>query len=81
MASSLSQTVLFSVLVLLSIHQTCAKKAHLNFFFHEILSGPNATVLTSINAPNSTAFTRGAIAVIDDMLREGKDENSTLIGN
>jgi Dirigent-like protein len=81
MASSLSQTVLFSVLLLLSIHQTCAKKDHLHFYFHEILSGPNATVLVSVMAPNSTSFTRGAISVIDDMLREGQDDNSTLIGN
>jgi Dirigent-like protein len=81
MAPSLFQTVLFSFLLLLSIHQTCAKKAYLNFYLHEILSGPNATVLASVMAPNSTSFTRGAIAVIDDMLREGQDDNSTLIGN
>jgi Dirigent-like protein len=81
MASSLSQTVLFSVLLLLSIHQTCAENDHLHFYFHEIFTGPNATVLTSVMAPNSTAFTRGAIAVIDDMLKDGPDDNSTLIGN
>ncbi|KAF3323790.1 dirigent protein 11-like protein [Carex littledalei] len=80
MASSLSQTVLFSVLVLLSLHQVCAKKAHLHFYFHEILSGPDATVMTVVKAPNTDSFTFGAIAVIDDMLREGQDENSTLIG-
>ncbi|XP_078172939.1 dirigent protein 2-like [Carex rostrata] len=80
MASSLSRTVFFSVLVLLSLHQACAKKAHLHFYLHEILSGSNATVLTVVKAPNSDSFTRGAIDVIDDMLREGQDENSTLIG-
>jgi Dirigent-like protein len=80
MAPSLSQTVLFSVLLLLSIHQTYAEKAHLHFYFHEIITGPNSTILRSVPAPNSTEFTHGAIAVIDDMLREGKDDNSTLIG-
>ncbi|KAJ3697442.1 hypothetical protein LUZ61_001147 [Rhynchospora tenuis] len=82
MASSLSQTVLFSILLLLSLHQACAKKTHLHFYFHETILGPNATVLTSVRAPNSTsdALAFGAIAVVDDILREGEDENSTLIG-
>ncbi|XP_078172953.1 dirigent protein 11-like [Carex rostrata] len=80
MASSFSQPVIFSVLILLSLHQACAKKAHLHFYFHEILSGPDATVMTVVKAPNTDSFTFGAIAVIDDMLREGQDENSTLIG-
>ncbi|KAJ3697444.1 hypothetical protein LUZ61_001149 [Rhynchospora tenuis] len=81
MASSLSQTVFFSILVLLSLHQACAKKTYLHFYLHEILSGPNATVLTVVNpSNNTTSLTFGAIAVFDDMLREGPDDNSTLIG-
>ncbi|XP_078172704.1 dirigent protein 11-like [Carex rostrata] len=80
MASSLCRTVFFSLLVLLSLHQACAKKAHLHFYFHEILSGSNATAMTVVKAPNSDSFTRGAIGVVDNMLREDQDENSTLIG-
>ncbi|KAJ4762429.1 Dirigent protein [Rhynchospora pubera] len=81
MASSLSQTVFFSILLLLSLHQASAKKTHLHFYFHEILSGPNATVMTVVNPSNNTnSFTFGAIAVIDDLLLEGQDDNSTLIG-
>jgi hypothetical protein len=82
MASSLSQTILFSVLVLLSLHQACAKKDHLHFYFHEIRSGSNATVLTVVKSPlsNNDSLTFGLISVIDDELREGQDDNSTLIG-
>ncbi|KAJ3688942.1 hypothetical protein LUZ61_018106 [Rhynchospora tenuis] len=78
--ASLSRTVFFSILLLLSLHQACAKKTHLHFYFHEILSGPNATVKTVVNPSNSTKSTFGDITVVDDMLREGPDDNSTLIG-
>ncbi|KAJ1697056.1 hypothetical protein LUZ63_005568 [Rhynchospora breviuscula] len=80
MASSLSQTVSFSILLLLSLHQACAKKTHLHFYFHEILSGPNATLMIIINPSNNNSFTFGTITVVDDMLLEGLDDNSTLIG-
>ncbi|KAJ3697445.1 hypothetical protein LUZ61_001150 [Rhynchospora tenuis] len=80
MACSISQTVLFSVLLLLSLHEACAKQTHLHFYFHEILSGSNATVMIVVNASNSDSSTYGAISVVDDMLREGQDDNSTLIG-
>ncbi|KAJ4814921.1 Dirigent protein [Rhynchospora pubera] len=82
MTSSLSQTIFFSILLLLSLHQAYAKKTHLHFYFHETILGPNATVMTVVRAPNSTsdALAFGAIAVVDDILREGEDENSTLIG-
>ncbi|KAJ1697051.1 hypothetical protein LUZ63_005563 [Rhynchospora breviuscula] len=67
MVSSLSQTVLFSILLFLSLHQACAKKTHLNFYFH----------VTDVQA-NATDY--GTIIVMDQALREGLDENSTLIG-
>ncbi|KAJ4773246.1 Dirigent protein [Rhynchospora pubera] len=79
MASSLSQTV-FSIFLILSIHQACAEMTHLHFYFHEILSGPNATVLTVVNPSNNTSLTFGKIVVVDDLLLEGLDENSKLIG-
>ncbi|KAJ4791092.1 Dirigent protein [Rhynchospora pubera] len=78
MASSLSQIVFFTIL-LLSLQQACAKKTHLHFYFHEILSGPNATLMIVIN-PNNNSLTFGTIVVVDDMLLEGLDDNSTLIG-
>lgn len=85
MASSISQTALFSILLLLSLHQAITsahgeKQTHLRYYLHEFISGPNATSLQVVNAPNSTQFVFGAIEVVDDLLREGSDASSKLIG-
>lgn len=56
------------------------KNTHLHFYFDELISGSNATILQVVHAPNSTGFTFGSISVIDDYLREGQDHNSSLIG-
>ncbi|KAJ3697438.1 hypothetical protein LUZ61_001143 [Rhynchospora tenuis] len=56
------------------------KETYLHFFFHEILSGEYATVLEAVNPSNSSSLTFGTILVIDDMLKDGQDENSSLIG-
>ncbi|URE32736.1 disease resistance response protein 206 [Musa troglodytarum] len=45
---------------------------HLHFYFHEMYSGPNATGLVVAVPP--------ALIVIDDMLREGPERSSKLIG-
>jgi Dirigent-like protein len=86
MVSSIYQTVVFSIILFLSVNKACSdsageKNTHLHFYLQEILTGPNATKLQNVQAPNSTEFTFGAMSVIDDNLREGQDDNSTLIGN
>ncbi|KAJ4791086.1 Dirigent protein [Rhynchospora pubera] len=85
MAPSISQTALVSIILLLALHQACTdasgkKETHLHFFFHEILSGDDATLLQVVNPSNSSSLTFGTILVVDDMLKDGQNENSTLIG-
>ncbi|KAJ3688943.1 hypothetical protein LUZ61_018107 [Rhynchospora tenuis] len=67
MASSLSQTVLLSILFFLSLRQACAEMTYLHFYFH----------VDDVQT-NSTDY--GAISVLDESLREGQDNSSTLIG-
>ncbi|KAJ4755920.1 Dirigent protein [Rhynchospora pubera] len=73
--------VLFTLLLVL-VH--CGviqgeRTTHLHFYFHEIYSGPNATAVAVVNPPrNDSAF--GAMGMVDDMLKEGPDPSSKLIG-
>ncbi|KAK9282614.1 hypothetical protein L1049_010832 [Liquidambar formosana] len=53
------------------------KSSHLHFFFHDIVSGKNATVVTIAGPPN-VAF--GTTMMIDDMLTEGPEPTSKLVG-
>ena len=54
---------------------------HLRFFFHEIESGPNATIYTVINRNESSpSYTFGDIHVVDSILREGTESTSPLLG-
>ncbi|TVU30959.1 hypothetical protein EJB05_22618, partial [Eragrostis curvula] len=80
--------LLFSVLFLSSAAAAEASgygqpTTHLHFYFHEIFSsGPNGTT-ANIAKPhggsnNSSFF--GMLGVLDDMLREGADPTSRLIG-
>ncbi|XP_020583778.1 dirigent protein 22-like [Phalaenopsis equestris] len=55
------------------------KQSHLHFYFHDILSGRNATaVRVGKAAPPLSAF--GMITIIDDPLTEGPDRNSKPVG-
>ncbi|KAF3323789.1 Dirigent protein 11 [Carex littledalei] len=68
MASSISQAFLFSIILFLSINKACSdlpgeKNTHLHFYFHELISGSNATILQVVQAPNNTGFTFGAMPV------------------
>ncbi|KAJ3697439.1 hypothetical protein LUZ61_001144 [Rhynchospora tenuis] len=67
MASSLSETVLLSLLLFLTLHQACAEMTHLHFYFH-------------VDHVESNSTDYGAISVLDESLREGQDNSSTLIG-
>ncbi|KAJ4776156.1 Dirigent protein [Rhynchospora pubera] len=54
------------------------KLTHLHFYFLEVESGPNATVVTSITLHRNTTF--GDINVFDNTLRVGPQPDSALIG-
>ena len=57
---------------------------HLHFYFHEIYTaGPNGTPAAVASPPagaSGSAFGFGYVGVVDDMLREGADPASRLIG-
>ncbi|XP_020583783.1 dirigent protein 22-like [Phalaenopsis equestris] len=58
------------------------KQTHLHFFFHDIVSGRNATAVP-VTKPAAGAHPQsffGMIAVMDDPLTDGPDRNSTLLG-
>ncbi|XP_077239002.1 dirigent protein 22-like [Tasmannia lanceolata] len=58
------------------------KLSHLRFFWHDIVSGPNPTVVQIASAPstrNSSTFF-GSLSMIDDPLTEGPDLSSKLLG-
>ncbi|KAJ3676147.1 hypothetical protein LUZ60_003559 [Juncus effusus] len=80
MASPISKIILFSFLLLLSLSISNGKKmTHMHFYLHEILSGSNKTAVTVVNPQNNDS-SFGMVGVIDDMLRDGADPNSKLIG-
>ncbi|KAF7111848.1 hypothetical protein CFC21_111808 [Triticum aestivum] len=50
-------------------------------YMHETLSGPNATLLTSVQSPLGGSATFGQIGVLDNELRDGPDRgSSSLLG-
>uniref|UniRef100_A0A0D9XJE3 Dirigent protein n=1 Tax=Leersia perrieri TaxID=77586 RepID=A0A0D9XJE3_9ORYZ len=54
---------------------------HLHFFFHEVFTdGPNGTTATVVPPARSDGGSFGFVATVDDMLREGADPSSRLIG-
>ncbi|KAJ3673949.1 hypothetical protein LUZ60_005941 [Juncus effusus] len=85
MASPISKIILFSFLLLLSLYKSNGssphgeKMTHMHFYFHEILSGPNQTTVNVVKAQKNNSFF-GMVGIIDDMLRDGADPNSKLIG-
>ncbi|CAA6660333.1 unnamed protein product [Spirodela intermedia] len=58
------------------------RKTHLNFFFHDIVSGPNATAVAIVQSSvmNSTAGRFGLVVMVDNALTEGPNISSKLIG-
>lgn len=83
MASATTNSCLFFfLLVLLSAVAAFAddKFTHLHFYFHETDSGPNATLVTAVEPPKNSTTSFGSIVVYDNVLREGADPASALIG-
>ncbi|KAF3787471.1 Dirigent protein 19 [Nymphaea thermarum] len=57
------------------------KMSHLHFYFHDILSGRNATAVPVAGARNRTSATGfGDVVMIDDPLTEGPELSSKLVG-
>ncbi|RRT65507.1 hypothetical protein B296_00041034 [Ensete ventricosum] len=96
MAYSYSPFVLLLLLLLLPFSLSAAvatatgheytapreKMTHLHFFFHGRFASPNATAVLVAVPPgrNATFDTFGAVIVLDDMLRDGPEASSKLIG-
>ncbi|CAN6299523.1 unnamed protein product [Urochloa humidicola] len=76
------RAVLLLFCILICSKATAAGEAptHLHFYFHEnFSSGPNGTTVT-VAAPRSNGSVFGGMFAVDDMLREGADPASRLIG-
>ncbi|CAL9777054.1 unnamed protein product [Musa acuminata subsp. burmannicoides] len=54
------------------------KMTHLHFYFYDYYGGPNATTITVVSPPGNSSF--GSIGVGDNILREGPESSSKLIG-
>ncbi|CAK9148434.1 unnamed protein product [Ilex paraguariensis] len=58
------------------------KLAHLHFYFHDVVTGPNATAYRVAQATitNTSATGFGAVVVLDNALTEGPNLSSKLVG-
>ncbi|CAA7400999.1 unnamed protein product [Spirodela intermedia] len=58
------------------------KVTHLHFFLHDSVTGKNPTAV-QVASPNVTSFpfSFGSVLVIDDVLTEGVERSSRLVGN
>ncbi|XP_078435024.1 dirigent protein 21-like [Wolffia australiana] len=57
------------------------KKTHPHFFFHDLVSGPNATAIPIVRSPtmNSTVGNFGLVAVFDNAPTEGPNRSSKVV--
>ncbi|CAL9185426.1 dirigent protein 23-like [Musa acuminata AAA Group] len=55
---------------------------HLHFFFHDIVTGPNPTAvrIAQASVTNNSPAAFGALVMMDDLLTEGPDSGSKLLG-
>ncbi|XP_059069521.1 dirigent protein 23-like [Cryptomeria japonica] len=65
-----------------SWRQLREKVSNLNFYFHDTVSGQNVTAVQVASAPSTNASSTffGTVMVIDDLLTEGPDLTSKLLG-
>jgi len=78
-------TVTFHVLAWICTLQTlvvASEQLHLTHYTHEIRGGPNSTFLRAAGPrePNSTAGSWGMLIVYDNMMKDGPNITSTLLG-
>uniref|UniRef100_A0A0D9WAV7 Dirigent protein n=1 Tax=Leersia perrieri TaxID=77586 RepID=A0A0D9WAV7_9ORYZ len=72
--------LLLCLLLIICNNAADAELTHLHFYFHEVDAGtPNATVV-NVASLHRNASTFGDVNVFDNMLREGPDPASRLIG-
>ncbi|GJY22852.1 dirigent protein 21-like protein [Tanacetum coccineum] len=55
---------------------------HFQFFFHDVVDGPNATAIRVAEAPitNTSPSAFGFVAINDNLLTVGPERNSTRVG-
>ncbi|KAI3414738.1 uncharacterized protein J3R85_015911 [Psidium guajava] len=56
------------------------KLTHIHFFFHDILTGPNTSVVTIVPPHSNSSTFFGLVRVIDNPLTMGPDLSSGIIG-
>ncbi|KAF0915384.1 hypothetical protein E2562_035943 [Oryza meyeriana var. granulata] len=85
--SSLSHAHLAAVVVsaatVLLITRRAAAEAeviHLNFYMHDVVTGPGATAAEVVNGTGSEPALFGKVVVVDDLLTEGVDRCSPAFG-
>ncbi|RWW55144.1 hypothetical protein BHE74_00038233 [Ensete ventricosum] len=69
---------LFAAVATASSDEPKEKMTHLHFYFHVYYGGPNATTVTVVSPPGSSTF--GSIAVGNNILKEGPESSSMLVG-
>lgn len=57
-----------------------AKTSHLHFYFHDIVSGENKTVVKIAGPANTTGYGFGSTMMMDDILTEEAEPNSKIVG-
>ncbi|RWV94080.1 hypothetical protein GW17_00043420 [Ensete ventricosum] len=70
--------LLFTAVATVSSDEPKEKMTHLHFYFHIYYGGPNATIVTAVSPPGNGTF--GGIWVGNNILKEGPESSSMLIG-
>ncbi|KAM0940527.1 putative dirigent protein [Dioscorea sansibarensis] len=85
--ASISSSLVLLLLSVLLLPSISAKKplkeklSHLHFYFHDLVSGRNATAIPitpPLNASSLSFF--GMVAIMDDLLTASPEPNSTVVG-
>ncbi|RWW42868.1 hypothetical protein BHE74_00051542 [Ensete ventricosum] len=69
---------LFAAVAIVSSDKPKEKMTHLHFYLHVYYGGPNATTVTVVSPPGNSTF--GSIGVGNNILKEGPEPSSMLIG-
>ncbi|THU73468.1 hypothetical protein C4D60_Mb04t23160 [Musa balbisiana] len=67
-----------TVAIARSSHEHREKITHLRFYFYDYYGGSNATTISVVSPPGNNTF--GSIGVGENILREGPQSSSKLIG-
>ncbi|BAT93453.1 hypothetical protein LR48_Vigan05g013600 [Vigna angularis] len=61
-------------------HRSSQKQTHLHFFYHDLRSANNPSIVQIVNPPKNVPNGFGSTFVMDDPMTEGPDLGSKLIG-